>query len=95
MGRNKASIEGELRELRHLARYPSLQLAGRRPSKRRVSVPDNRLCLWSNPMNARSKRAVGPATCLGGGQGDRPTWATCQLTLRILCLLLPNDSLAI
>src|SRR5690349_4780225 len=53
------------------------------------------LALMAQPNEYAVNRAVGPATCLGGGQGDRPTRATYQLTLRILCLLLSNDSLAI
>ena len=52
------------------------------------------LVLMEQPNECAIKRAVGPATCLGGGQGDRPTRATYQLTLRILCLLLSNDLLA-
>ena len=43
----------------------------------------------------RGQRAVGPATCFGEDRETGPTRATYQLTLLILCLLLPNDSLAI
>src|ERR1700748_2901858 len=32
------------------------------------------LFLMEQPNGCAVKRAVGPATCLGGGQGDRPTY---------------------
>ena len=96
-GRNKAPIGSELRELRHLARYLPLAPAGREKAEQKARESAGQPHVLMEQPNECAIKTRGGSGDLPRGE-DRetgPTRPTCQLTLRILCLLLPNESLAI